>query len=54
MNLATLAPCIEALGGELRLYAVFRGRDSFEVILRVTTREKQAETESASLPDCTT
>jgi len=46
--LSTLASYIEALGGELRLHAVFPGKDPVEVTLHVTTTEQKAETASAS------
>src|SRR5579872_1130770 len=46
--LSTLASYIEALGGELRLQAVFPGQDPVEVTLSVTTTEQTTETAGAS------
>ena len=46
--LSTLASFIEALGGELRLQAVFPGEEPVEVTLRVATTEQKPEATSAS------
>jgi transcriptional regulator with XRE-family HTH domain len=46
--LSTLASYIEALGGELRLQALFPGEEPVVVTLRATTTEQKTETASAA------
>jgi transcriptional regulator with XRE-family HTH domain len=48
IHLSTLASYIEALGGELRLQAVFPGEEPVAVTVRATTTEQEPETANAS------
>jgi transcriptional regulator with XRE-family HTH domain len=44
IHLSTLASYIEALGGELRLQAVFPGEEPIAVTVRATATEQEPET----------
>jgi transcriptional regulator with XRE-family HTH domain len=48
IHLSTLASYIEALGGELRLQAVFPGEEPVAVTVRATATELKTETAGAS------